>query len=63
LGDEPAQILIIVDVIEAHLRRAKEEKEHATVALKQSQEEIIEQRRVAQHKKDDLQTKFEEERA
>jgi hypothetical protein len=33
------------------------------VALKQAQEEIIEQRRVAQQEKDDLQIKFEEDRA
>jgi hypothetical protein len=63
LGDEPTQLRRIADATEAHLRRAQEEKEQATVALKQAQEEVIEQRRVAQQEKDDLQTKFEEERA
>jgi hypothetical protein len=53
----------IADATEAHLRRTQEEKEQATVALKQAQEEVIEQRRVAQQEKDDLQTKFEEEKA
>jgi hypothetical protein len=62
LGDEPAQLRRIADVTEAHLRRAQEEKEQATVALKQAQEEMVEQRRVAQQEKDDLHTKFEEER-
>jgi hypothetical protein len=63
LGDEPTQLHIIVDVTEAHLRHAEEEKEHATMALKKAQEEVIEQHRVAQQEKDDLQTKFKEERA
>jgi hypothetical protein len=63
LGDEPAQLCRIVDVTEAHLHRAQEEKEQATVALKQEQQEVVEQHRVAQQEKDDLHTKFEEERA
>jgi hypothetical protein len=63
LGDEPTQLHRIDDATEARLRRAQEEKEQATVALKKEQEEVIEQRRVAQQEKDDLQTKFEEERA
>jgi VIT1/CCC1 family predicted Fe2+/Mn2+ transporter len=63
LGDEPTQLRRIADATEAHLRRVQEEKEQATVALKQAQEEVIEQCRVAQQEKDDLQTKFEEERA
>jgi hypothetical protein len=58
LGDEPAQLHRIADVTEAHLRRAQEEKEQATVALKQAQEEMVEQRRVAQQEKDDLHTKL-----
>jgi hypothetical protein len=49
-------------VYKATTRRMHEDKEHATVALKQAQEEVIEQRRVAQEK-DDLQTKFEEDEA
>jgi hypothetical protein len=63
LGDEPAQLRRIADATEAHLHRVQEEKEQATVALKQAQEEIIEKRRVAQQEKDDLQIKFEEDRA
>jgi hypothetical protein len=42
LGDEPTQLCRIVDVTEAHLRHAQEEKEQATVALKQAQEEVVE---------------------
>jgi hypothetical protein len=63
LGDEPTQLHRIVDVTKACLHRVQEEKEQASVALKQAQEEIIEQRRVTQQKKDDLQTKFEENKA
>jgi hypothetical protein len=63
LGDEPTQLRRIADATEAHLRRMQEEKEQASVALKQAQEEIIEKRRVAQQEKDDLQTKFEENKA
>jgi hypothetical protein len=37
LGDEPAQLHRIADVIEARLRREQEEKEQATVALKKAQ--------------------------
>jgi hypothetical protein len=44
LGDEPAQLRRIVDATEAHLHRVQEEKEQAIVALKQAQEEVIEQR-------------------
>jgi hypothetical protein len=44
LGDEPAQLHRIADATEAHLRRMQEEKEQATVALKQAQEEVIEKR-------------------
>jgi hypothetical protein len=33
------------------------------VALKQAQEEVIEKRRVAQQEKDELQAKFEEDKA
>jgi hypothetical protein len=50
-------------VTEAHLRHAQEEKEQAMVALKQAQEAVIEQRRIAQQEKASLQSKFEEEKA
>jgi hypothetical protein len=48
LGDKPAQLRRLADVTKALLHRMQEEKEQALVALKQAQEEIIEQRRVAQ---------------
>jgi hypothetical protein len=48
LGDEPAQLHRLDDVTEAHLHRAQAEKDQATTALKQAQEEFIEQRRIAQ---------------
>jgi hypothetical protein len=63
LGDEPAQLRRLADVTEARLHRAQAEKDQATVALKQAQEEVIEQCRIAQQEKDALQAKFEEERA
>jgi hypothetical protein len=62
LEDEPAQLCRIADATKARLRRIQEEKEQATVALKQEQEEVIEQRRVVQQEKDDLQIKFEEDK-
>jgi hypothetical protein len=62
LGDEPAQLRRIADVTEARLCHVQEEKEQATVALKQAQEEVIEQCRVVQQEKDDLQIKFEEDK-
>jgi hypothetical protein len=63
LGDEPAQLRRIVDATEARLHQVQEEKEQAMVALKQAQHEVVEHRQVAQQKKDNLHTKFEEERA
>jgi ribosome assembly protein YihI (activator of Der GTPase) len=62
MGDEPAQLRKIVDATEAHLRHVQEEKEWATEALKQVQEEVIEKLWVAQQEKDDLQVKFAEDR-
>jgi hypothetical protein len=46
LGDEPTQLCRLADVTESCLRHAQEETDHATVALKQAQEEVIKQRRV-----------------
>jgi len=43
LGDELDQLCRIVGATEAHLRRASKEKEQATLALKQAQDEIVEQ--------------------
>jgi hypothetical protein len=62
-GDEPVQLRKIADRVEVHLWKAQEETTQATQALKQAQEEIIEQRRAAQQEKDTLQAKFEEDRA
>jgi hypothetical protein len=63
LGDQPSQLHKLVDVTEACLHRVQEEKDQATKALKQVQKESIEQRRVVQQEKDNLQVKFAEERA
>jgi hypothetical protein len=63
LGDEPTQLCRLDDVTKAHLHRAQVEKDQATIALKQAQEEMVEQRRVAQKEKENLQSEFEEERA
>jgi hypothetical protein len=63
LGDEPAQLHRIADATEAHLHRVQKKKNRPQWHLKQAQEEVMEQRRVAQQEKDDLQTKFEEDKA
>ena len=63
LGDEPAQLHRLDDVTEVYLHWAQDEKYQATTALKQAQEEVIEQHKIAQQEKDALQVKFEEERA
>jgi hypothetical protein len=47
LGDEPSQLRRLADATKVHLHRAQEEKEKATVALKQAEEAMIEQRRIA----------------
>jgi hypothetical protein len=62
-GNEPVQLHQIANTVEVHLQKAQEETTQATQALKQAQEEIIEQRRAAQQEKDTLQAKFEEDRA
>jgi hypothetical protein len=62
LGYELAQLHKIADATEARLHHVQEEKEQATVALKQTQEEVIEKHQVAQQEKDDLQIKFEEDK-
>jgi hypothetical protein len=63
LGDEPAQLHRLADAVEARLRRAQEETEQATQALKQVQGVLVEQCRVAEQEKVSLQAKFEEEKA
>jgi hypothetical protein len=62
LGDEPAQLRRIADATEARLRHVQEEKDQATMALKQAQEEVIEKCRVVQQEKVSLQMKFEQEK-
>jgi hypothetical protein len=47
LVDEPIQLRRLVDVTEACLCHAQEETEHGIEALKQVQEVLIEQHRVA----------------
>jgi hypothetical protein len=59
LGDEPAQLHRLADVVEARLRHAQEEAEQATRTLKQVQGDIVEQRRIAEQEKVSLQAKFE----
>jgi len=63
VGVEPAQLCILADSTKDHLRRVQEEKEQPIEALKQEKEEALEQRRIAQQEKDDLQAKFVEDRA
>jgi hypothetical protein len=62
LGDEPTQLCIIAYAIEARLHCTQKEKEQATLALKQAQEEVIEKCRIAQQEKAAFQSKFEEEK-
>jgi hypothetical protein len=57
LGDEPAQLHRLADASEARLRRAQEEIEQATQALKQVQGVLVEQCRVAEQEKISLQDK------
>jgi hypothetical protein len=47
-GDEPAQLHRIVDMVEAHLRRAQEDTVQATQALTQVQGVLVEQRSAAE---------------
>jgi hypothetical protein len=51
LGDEPTQLHRLADTVEAHLRRAQEETEQATQALKQVQGVLIEQHNALQNRK------------
>jgi hypothetical protein len=62
LGDEPAQLRRLADATEARLRRAQEETEQATQALKQVQGVLVEQCRLAEQEKVSLQMKFEKEK-
>jgi chromosome segregation ATPase len=61
-GDESVQLRRIADIVEVRLRKAEEVTAQATQALKQAQEEIIEQRRAAQQEKEAIQEKFDKDR-
>jgi hypothetical protein len=63
LGDEPAQLHRLADTVEARLRRAQEEIEQATQALKQVQGVLVEQCRATEQENISLQEKFDEEKA
>jgi hypothetical protein len=63
LGDESSQLHRLADTVEACLRRAQEETEQASQALKQVQGVLVEQRNVAEQEKIPLQAKFDEEKA
>jgi hypothetical protein len=63
LGDEPAQLQQLADVVEAYLHRAQKEAEQDTQTLKQVQGDIVEQRRIAKKEKVSFQVKFEVEKA
>jgi hypothetical protein len=43
LGEEPSQLQILADAIEARLQKVKEEKEKATESMKKEKEEVLEQ--------------------
>jgi hypothetical protein len=58
LEDEPTQLYRLVDATKARLHRAQEEKEQATMALKQAQEEMVEKLWFVQKEKEDLQANF-----
>jgi hypothetical protein len=61
-GDESVQLHRIADIVEVRLRKVEEVTTQATQALKQAQEEIIEQRRAAQQEKEAIQEKFDRDR-
>jgi hypothetical protein len=63
LGDEPAQLHHLADIVKAHLRQAQEETTQATQALTQVQGVLVEKRSVAEREKLSLQAKFDEEKA
>jgi hypothetical protein len=62
LGYDPTQLRRLVDATEVRHRRAQEEEEQATEALKQEKEEALEKLWVVQQDKDDIRMKFEEDR-
>jgi hypothetical protein len=63
VGDESVQLCRIADIAEVCLQKVEEVTLQAIQALKQAQEEIIEQRRAAQQEKEVIQEKFDKDRA
>jgi hypothetical protein len=63
VGDEPAQLHRIVDIVEAHLRRVQEETTQATQDVVQVQGLLVEQHSVAEREKIILQAKWDEEKS
>jgi uncharacterized protein YabN with tetrapyrrole methylase and pyrophosphatase domain len=63
LGDEPTQLHRLADIVEARLRRAQEQIEQATQALKKVQGILVEQCNAAEHEKISLQVNFDEEKS
>jgi hypothetical protein len=61
-GIKPVQLFKIANTVEVHLRKSWEEIVQATQALKQAQEEFLEQCQATQQDKDTLQEKFEQDR-
>jgi hypothetical protein len=62
LGDEPAQLHFIVDIVEASLRQAQEETTQATQDLSQVHKYLEEQQSAAQWENISLQVKWDEEK-
>jgi len=62
LGDEPTQLQRLANATEVWLRRAQEEKEQATEALKKEKEEVLEEIQVKKKEKDELTVMFEEDK-
>jgi predicted nucleic acid-binding protein len=58
LGDESAQLRRLADATKARLRRAQEETEQATQALKQVKEVLVEQCQLAEQENFSLWTNF-----
>jgi hypothetical protein len=63
LGDEPAQLHRITDMIEARLRQAQEDREKSTQALTQVQGVLVEQCSAAEREKIALQVQWDKEKA
>jgi hypothetical protein len=60
LGYEPAQLHLLADTVEAHLRQAQEKIEQATQALTQVQGVLIEKHSATERENISLQEKFDD---